>query len=111
VTPFSNEQLRSKVTRLGGIFGETGRRRPRIKPHFILASLRESPNIKTANWPAWTLVNERPIWVQMRLPSDLLTATRCHEDGRVAATGDYWKVPELKNISQGTPVDITFGAG
>lgn len=93
VTPFSNKQLRSKVTRLKRIFD--ARRRPRITPHFMLASPRESAGIKTAGWPAWTLVNNRPIWLQMRLPKDLLTATRCHEDGRVAAIGDYWKVVGL----------------
>lgn len=103
VTPFSNEQLRSKVTRLKGFFGEKGDKLPRIKPHSILASHRESANIKTAGWPPWTLVNNRPIWVQMRLPSDLLTATRCHEDGVVGATGAYWKVVGLTKTAQAPP--------
>jgi hypothetical protein len=103
VTPFSNEQLRSKVTRLEAIFGETGDDRQPIKPHFMLASHRESPRIKTAGWPAWTLVDNRPIWVQMRLPSDLLTATRCHEDGLVGAMGDYWKVVGLTKTAQALP--------
>ena len=89
-TGWSNEQLQSKASRLCAIFGESGKERKGVCPHFVLMSPREPKQLATVGWPSWT----KPVhWIE--LPTEEETygqLTRCDEDGHGCVEGKHWKV-------------------
>ncbi len=86
--PWSNPQLKSKATRLGGIFGATGNGHTAVSPHYVLMTGRRSDKIRTECWPEWAKKGEEPFWLEYELPRRL-EANRCSPDGRRSIKGNH----------------------
>ncbi|MEX1255702.1 MAG: hypothetical protein WEE64_15310 [Dehalococcoidia bacterium] len=92
-TGWTNKQMKHKAARLGGIFGQNGRRWPGIRPYFLLTSPREPGKLDCKAWPTWmTGPNGRPRWIEMRAPGMLERVTRCDAEGKESAGGRHWRV-------------------
>lgn len=90
---WSNTQLWEKMRRLKLIFRETAPWAPRVSPHFLLASPKESKGIVTNGWPIWaTRQDGRPNWIEMGMASDLRRVERCDGIGNASAQGDHWHI-------------------
>lgn len=85
---WSNKQLKEKATRLKGIFGNGNETEvyTDIRPHFILSSPKESPNIELDNWPNWMYdtENKKPYFIELELPQRIrLTRTKSEENSPI----------------------------
>ena len=95
-TGWSNEQLRSKASRLARIFNDDARRY--VTPHFVLMSPDESDRIETDGWPSWMKAEgESPAWLKLALPDGLLKVTRCDEGGKDSAGGGWISLSERQD--------------
>lgn len=92
VTGFTNRQLQSKVQRLREIFGEEGDKWRGVVPHFAMVSPRKPVRVRSSDWPEWLKPEGMVTWVSMPLPGRLKSITRCDEEGKASARGNYWKV-------------------
>lgn len=92
-TGWTNNQLGSKAERLARIFCEG---RPGVHlttPHYVLASPRPpSENVSTDGWPPWMMREGRPVWMELRRPPGLRKVTRCDENGRPSASGEFLRI-------------------
>ncbi len=92
-TGWTNKQLNSKAERLSRIFGEG---RPGVHlatPHYLLASPKPpSLAVSTAEWPEWMTRDGAAIWMELRRPTALRKVTRCAEDRRPSASGQFLRI-------------------
>ena len=92
-TGWTNKQLNSKADRLARIFGQG---RPVVHlatPHYVLASPKiPSEAVSTDGWPDWMTRGGRPVWMKLERPSGLRKVTRCDEDGRPSASGEFLRI-------------------
>ncbi len=92
-TGWTNKQLKSKAERLGRIFGEGRPGAHLATPHYVLASPEPpSPAVSTADWPGWMTRNGDPAWMELRRPSGLRKVTRCDDNGRPSASGQFLRI-------------------
>lgn len=100
VTGWTNSQMASKVKRLKAIFGHNqGVRFLDVVPHFVMISPKlPSDNIKTEGWPEWMLKDNKPIYMEMPIPKNLLAVSRCDGEGIKSADGKSWCVYERNGV-------------
>ena len=91
-TSWSNVQLESKAHRLVEIFGADGKRWKSVVPHFLITSPIESKDIETKAWPEWMKFKGGPAWVELKMPEDIQSVTRCDANGNVTSKGDHWTI-------------------
>ena len=92
---FTNNQMRSKASRLGQIFGEDGGGWPGVVPHFVLISPKKpTGRLQSAKWPAWMLSNNSIPWIELPIPANLKKVTRCNSDKTADKDGKCWTVLE-----------------
>lgn len=99
VTGFSNSQLKSKRERFKDIFGNTGDSFPGVIPHFAIVSPRKPSRLSTDDWPSWMIGDMGVPWIKLTtIPTGLEKVSRCNQEGKTEAQGQYWTVvPELKS--------------
>ncbi len=92
-TGWTNKQLNSKADRLALIFGQ-GRPGVHVATlHYVLASPKiPSEAVSTDGWPDWMTRGGRPVWMKLERPSGLRKVTRCDEDGRPSASGEFLRI-------------------
>ena len=91
-TGWNNRQLRSKAKRLHRIFGEDGTRYGFAKPHFVVASPKESKRLDTEKWPSWMASSGVPNWIELPRPQNLIKVTRCNPEGETSESGGYLRI-------------------
>jgi hypothetical protein len=92
-TGWTNGQLRSKAKRLERIFGRDGGGVAGVIPTFVLASPKESKGVNTSEWPDWMSgPDNRPVWLQLPVPTDRWRVIGCDEDGRPSSRRLRFKV-------------------
>jgi len=96
-TPFSNEQLRSKLVRLEVIFQDEGQKLPRVVPHFAIVSPREPARLDYKDWPVWAHPDGKVKWLELVIGHHLLQVGRCNSLGFEDKKGHYWQVQVDKN--------------
>jgi hypothetical protein len=92
VTGWTNKQMLSKARRLGGIFGEDGKKWAGVLPHFVLMSPRRPMLLDTTAWPRWMAPDGDPVWLPLEMPGGLKGVSRCDAQGHKSAEGCYWRV-------------------
>ena len=92
VTGWADKQMRSKAHRLKAIFGEDGKRWPKVVPHFVLISPHLPETLDYSSWPGWMAPSGRLPWMQLRIPQGLKAVARCNPDGKKDKNGTFWKV-------------------
>lgn len=91
-TGWTNKQLKSKVGRLIEIFGLDGKKYPNVTPHFVITSPKLSPRIDLTSWPSWMKVGDAAAWIELKLPENIPSVTRCDDAGVVTHKGEFWKI-------------------
>jgi len=94
-TGWTNKQMDSKVKRFRTLFGEDGNKVMNVKPHFYLESPRDPKRINK-NWPVWMTSNEKPNWIELKIPDNLLKVTRCDEKKTPSKLGKFCVVNKVK---------------
>jgi len=92
-----NKQMRSKATRLGGIFGQEGDKWSGVIPHFLILSPKKSKNLNISDWPSWMTLGGEVPWGKLSVPNGLRKVTRCDEYGYANKDGEFWKLELRKN--------------
>jgi hypothetical protein len=92
VTSWTNKQMRSKILRLGRIFGLDGKKWPGIVPHFVILSPGRPQHLDTSQWPNWISADGKVPWARLPTPSELYKVTRCDEHGRPNRQDRWWKM-------------------
>lgn len=94
---WTNKQLKSKANRFEQIFGNIGHKWPGVKPHFILMSPKQSFGLITSEWPQWMAPEGSVKWIELTIPRDLISVTRCTSPGQKSENGEYWTIEFRKN--------------
>jgi len=93
VTGWSNKQMRSKANRLQAIFEEPRDRwLEKVKPHFAIVSPRRPRHLDESKWPKWMQLGNQLHWIELRIPDDLLSISRCNNSGKPDKNGTFWTV-------------------
>lgn len=90
VTSHSNKQVNSKLAKLTALFGQDGQKVPGVDPRFVLASPRQ-PSKLEAHGPVWAMNGDKLNWMPLHVPNNLVTPTRCENDGTIRKAGTNWK--------------------
>ena len=100
VTGWTNSQMRSKAKRLRAILGEDGKKWAGVQPHFVLMSASAPQGFDAAMWPRWMTRPEGGVaWLELCIPADLRSVSRCNADGRKDIHGECWSVFLRKRAS------------
>ena len=93
-TGWTNKQTLSKADRLREMFGEgDGRKKyPGVKPSFCLTSPRPPQQLDSHLWPSWMAPGGQPIWLELEVPPGRRRITRCDQEGKSSASGDFFRV-------------------
>ena len=91
-TSWTNKQFKSKAERLEKIFGKNGDNWNNVKPYFLIMSPRPSKKLNVNDLPDWMLKNDKLVWVQLDITSDLVKVIRCDESRSPSINGNYWKI-------------------
>ena len=93
-TGWTNKQTLSKADRLREMFGEgDGRKKyPGVKPSFCLTSPRPPQLLDSDQWPSWMAPGGKPIWLELEVPPGRRRITRCDQEGKSSASGDFFRV-------------------
>lgn len=92
VASFTNAQFEHKISRFKQIFGDAGKKWPKIRPHFGLLSPKEPQRLNYHPCPAWLKVEGRIPWFQMWISEDRLVVFRCDSERRRSKKGKFWAV-------------------
>jgi len=93
ITPWSNEQMTSKMDRLKDIFGENGDLWDGVIPHFIFISPSKPKKLDMSKWPHWiTKTNNEVYWLELAIDSRLNEVFRCDFYGKKNKNGQYWAI-------------------
>jgi hypothetical protein len=96
VTGWTNKQMTSKANRFGDIFGQQGDNWIGVVPHFIIMSPSLSHGLSPEKWPQWMAPNGKIKWLELSIPKDLRSVSRCDEQGQENKNGRSWKVKKRK---------------
>jgi hypothetical protein len=93
VTAWSNQQYRSKLTRLVGLFGTQGDRWRNVSPRFALASPSPPKRVASVGVTSWSHdANGLPRWLPLRLPEELTRLERCDASGSPSRSGAHSRI-------------------
>ncbi len=93
VTGWTNSQMKSKANRLRAILGEDGKKWPGVQPHFVLMSASAPQRLDASMWPQWmTRPDGGVAWIELCIPVDLRSVSRCNADRRKDIHGECWSV-------------------
>ena len=48
--------------------------------------------IESENWPIWMKVNDSIAWLELKIPDNIHSVTRCDRTGMVTSKGKFWKI-------------------
>lgn len=105
VGSWTNKQMRSKLSRLGRIFGEEfDEAKSSIRPRLCLASPRKSAGLAPEpgkEWPQWMIHSAKgePYWVCLPVAKGRKKVTGCTEGGIPSSDRKYWKVEDVPDFS------------
>lgn len=100
-TPWSNEQMNSKVNRLKTIFGCNEDKYSKITPHFCLISKSKPKGLNPDIWLPWMRKDgSEPPWMDIAVKSPRLKITRCDDGRKSSAHGGYFRIDEVRQSSQ-----------
>lgn len=96
-TSWDNEQLTRKVERLRSICDDEGVVRQcdpahPIRLHLILMSINKPSKVNHGDWPAWTLSEDKPYWMELKATGERIRVGRCDYQGNRDANGGHWRV-------------------
>jgi hypothetical protein len=92
VTAWANQPMKSKMDRLGSIFGPEGKDWPGVVPHLVLMSPRPPRDLNVQAWPQWAVPSGKAAWIELPIPTKLKRVMRCDSKGVPDKTGAFWTV-------------------
>lgn len=91
VTSHSNQQVASKLSRLSDLFGDDGRAKRGVVPHFLLTSPSAPRKLNYEDLPLWGVGEGGKLkWLRLHVPNTLVFPTRCDDSGNSTKAGNKW---------------------